>query len=201
MSNDSCETVRLKVENNDPYSLLRSYAKESKIMSIAYHKSEVYYRWMFKCFNYPVVVLSAVNTVCTGIGMNGYILLGISLCMLILLGFDKLIDPKDKSVDANKFSVEYGEISGNIKQFIMSNDRSRDDIKNYSEIMYSLLVKWKAFNPPIKDVFVEEAQKEKLPKVRDSMTHMKPQTPKKKSSLTGLERLDMPRSPVILDTD
>lgn len=165
MRGSGSSSARLKL-GNDPYGLLRSYAKESKILSKAYHMSECYYRSMYKYFNYPVVVLSTCTSVCAGLNLNEYVIMGLSFSTLILLGFDKLIDPKDKEFQANKFSVEYGEINSNVKQFILSNDRTRDEVKAYSETVYSLFNKWKSFNPPIKDKFVTSAKLQHAEKLR-----------------------------------
>lgn len=163
----------------DPYTLLRRYAKDSKTTARAYSLSEAYYRSLSKYLNYPVVALSAVSTVCAGLDINKYVLMGVSLATLILLGFDKAIDPKDREHDANKFAVEYGEIASNIKQFVLSNNRTQGEVKAYSETVYSLLTKWKAMNPPIKQSFVTQAKTYYLERVRKHKTrlHAHPPTP------------------------
>ena len=170
------------------YNLLKSYYKESKILSKAYSLSEQYYRNMFKIFNYPVVVLSAVNTVCLGVNVNQYITLSLSLSMFILLGFDKLIDPKDKEHESNKYSVEYGEISSNIKQFIMSNNRTKEEIKNYTEIIFSLITKWKSFNPPLKDKFIKIVRQQYTDKLR---SHTNEVLPPRDSSMFNKNEMDV----------
>lgn len=165
MSDDESSGVRLKIDN-DAYGLLRDYARESKIYSKAYHTSEVYFRNMWKCFQYPVVVLSAISSVCAGLDVNRYALLGLSLLSLTLLGFNQLINPREKEFTAHTFSIEYAEIAGSIKQFYLSNSRSRDEIKSYSEQMYALLTKWQTMRPSLRDKFLNEARQRYAKKTR-----------------------------------
>lgn len=175
----------------NPYILLRSYAKDCKIQSKAYHLSEVYYNNLWRCFQYPLVVLSAVSSVCAGLNVNQYALLGLSLATLTLLGFDKLIDPKERSHTANMYSVEYGEIASNIKQFILANNRTKEEIKTYTEQVHTLISKWKVLNPPIYDRFVEQAGRQYTEKLRNHkltvphiQTEATPPSQKKKRNST-----------------
>lgn len=166
MRNSDSDSVKVALINDDVYGLLWTYSRESKVYGKAYSMSESYYRRTYKIFNYPLVILSAVSTICSGLNIHQYIMLGIALSMMILIGFDKLINPKEKEHDANRFAVEYQEIASNIKQFIMSNNRSKAEVKAYSETVYALISKWKSINPPLKDSFVKQATVDITTKLR-----------------------------------
>ena len=108
---------------NDPYYLLKLYGKEAKVNSRAQELSEKYHRKLFKLLNYPLVILSAGASVLAGLNINQFVTMGVSLAMLILIGFDKIIMPTDKAQRANQMKTEFGEISRGVKQFLLSNDR------------------------------------------------------------------------------
>ena len=140
-----------------PYDLLSSYAHQAKIKSVAYSYSESYYRNMYKWLTYPMVVLSAISTVIAVLDVNKYILIGLNLSMLILIGFTQLIDPKNKEQSAHNISTEYNEINSNVIQFIRSNNRTTEEIKQYGEIIHGELQIWDSLAPPCKDVFIQKA--------------------------------------------
>lgn len=148
------------IKQNDPYFLLRQYSKDSKVKSKAYSYSESYYRNMYKFFTYPLVVLSSVSTVLAGFHVNEYVLMGISLVTLTLVGFNQVIKPKDKEHEANKVKTEFAEISSDCKKFIYTNNRTSDDIRNFCEVIHELINTWNSLSPPIKDRFITQAKKE-----------------------------------------
>lgn len=160
------DSVKIELQADDIYGLLLSYIKDTKILNKSYSMSEKYYRNMYKIFNYPLVILSTVSTILSGLNVNQYILLGLSAIMLILLGFDKLISPKEKEHEANRYSTEYGEIASSIKQFIMSNNRTKAEVKAYSETIFALITKWRSMNPPVKDKFIKQATEDQTIKLR-----------------------------------
>lgn len=142
----------------DPYYLLRIFSKEAKIKKIAYGYSEEYYLNLWRLITYPLVVLAAISTVLAGLDVNQYALLGLNLAMLILTGFERAINPKEKEQNANKIKIEYAEIHNHIKNFIYSNSRTKAEIKAYSDHITELLSKWNAFSPPIFSRFINKAQ-------------------------------------------
>lgn len=152
---------------SDQYYLLKIYARESKILSYAYSLSESYYRNLYKYFNYPLVILSASSTVLSGMNENTYIIMGISLSMLILIGFDKLIDPKDREHKANQFKVEYGEINSNIKLFILNNGKVSHEIKAYASQIHEMMNKWQSINPPVFSKFIKLSTIKYTKKIRN----------------------------------
>ena len=160
------DSLKIELGADDIYGLLLSYIKDTKILNKAYSMSEKHYRNMYKMFNYPLVILSTVSTILSGLNANQYILLGLSATMMILLGFDKLISPKEKEHQANRYAVEYGEIASSIKQFIMSNNRTKAEVKAYSETIFALITKWRSMNPPVKDKFVKQATLDCTTKLR-----------------------------------
>ena len=154
MSNEDSESYLL----NNPYALLKDYAKKSKIYAEALSLSENYYRQMYKYIMYPMVIISAVSSVLSGMNMNNYIVMSLNLSSLILLGFNSTISPKDKEKEAHNIAVEFSEINRSIKQFVYSNNRSRSEIKQYSELIASQMNIWIGLSPPIKDRFIKEAK-------------------------------------------
>ena len=157
------------------YELLMGYAKQAKILSKAYGSSEQYYRQMYKIFTYPVVILSTVSTFLAGFDYNNYIVMTLSLATTIMVGFNTAIDPNKKEQLAHNVSVEFREIHSNVKQFIYSNNRTQDEIKNYSNVIYELLRTWQSLAPPIKAKFLKEAEIECTTRVRKSNTHNTPE--------------------------
>jgi hypothetical protein len=151
---------------NGPYALLKEYMLESKTLSIAYKKSEAYYRMLHKYLTYPIIVTSAVASVCSGFALSQYIVLGLSLTTLLLSGFNSAINPKEKEHLANQVSTEFGEISSNILQFILENSKTRSEIKAYSQLIHELLNTWKSQSPSVKNKYLAEAQIEACPRLR-----------------------------------
>ena len=166
MSKNTSESDSLMDINNNPYGLLKSYMKNAKIKSKAYSYSEKYYRNLYKYLSYPLVVITATNTVLSGFSLNPYILMGLSFSSLVLIGFDKLINPKDKEHKANQIQSEFGEINRNIKQFVSENNKSRDEIKSYSQTINEVINIWESLSPPIQDKFITKAQNDYAKKIR-----------------------------------
>ena len=162
------EFSALKPSSPGPYALLKKYMHESKVLSIAYKKSEAYYRSLYKCLTYPVIVTSVVASVCSGLDLNRYILLALSLSTLMLSGFNSAINPKDRENKANQVSTEFGEISSNISQFIYENSKSKDDIKAYSQLVHELLNTWKSQSPSIQKKYLDKAKIEACQRLRVS---------------------------------
>jgi len=149
-------------KSGDPYYLLKIYGKTAKIKSKAYSYSEAYFRQMYKYLTYPLIILSASATMLSGFDahpFSSWVVMGISLTTLILVGFNQAINPKDKENRANQIKTEFGEISGNVKQFIMENNKTRQEIKIYGQLIHEQLNIWNSLSPPIKDKFIEKAEK------------------------------------------
>jgi len=146
------------MKNGDPYFLLRSYCRTAKIKSKAYGYSERSYRDMYKYLTYPLILLSATNTILSGFTEHPYIVMGIAFSSLVLVGFNQSICPKDKEHMACTVKVEFGEISGNVKQFIMENNKTVEEVKNYSALIHEQLQIWNGLSPPIRDIFVKKAE-------------------------------------------
>lgn len=150
----------------DNYALLREYRREAKILESAYAKSRLFYRRLWELFTYPVVILSACLSVLTGLEIHKYVTMALSLILLLLAGFDRVINPKDLEHKAHTFVVEFKEIQLNIKQFILANDRTPQEIKAYCSTVCELMKKWNALKPFIWEKYVKEATLEHAKKVR-----------------------------------
>ena len=148
------------------YSLLKGYLKEAKVLATAYKKSEGYYRRLSKWVTYPVIVTSAIGSVCAGIGVSDYALMGLSLTTLILSGFNGAIDPKGKEQRANQFKTEFTEIASNINQFIYENNKSVEEIKTHSQLIHEILNTWKSQAPPVSEEYVKDASLRRVQRLR-----------------------------------
>lgn len=156
----------------NPYKLLKFYGTEAKIKSKAYGYSEAYYRWLAKALSYPIIVISAVSSVLAGLDeFDQYILMCLSLSTLILVGFTTAISPKDKEQKAAQHKVEFGEIDANIRQFILENNKSHEEIKTFSEIVHSEMNVWNSLAPAIQDRFMERATRECTARTRATCKH------------------------------
>ena len=144
------------------YGLLKKYADEARILSIAYAYSESKFRMLNKWLTYPVIILSSLASVFSGLDMDKFILLGLSLSILILSGFNTAIGPLDRSNRANQFKTEFDNISSDIGQFINENNKTKDEIKAYSAQCHELLNVWKSLSPPVQSSFVKQASIEVL---------------------------------------
>jgi hypothetical protein len=151
---------------NDPYALLRQYKQEANILSKAYGASESYYRQMYKTFTYPLVVLTTISTVFSGFDIHQYAVVGLNLCTLLLLGFNTAIDPKDKEHQAHQVSGEFSEIQSGITQFIRENSKSRAECRQYSQIVVEQMTIWRSLSPPIRQKYLDDAQKKYGKRVR-----------------------------------
>jgi hypothetical protein len=171
------------LQRGDVYYLLRTYARESKILSKAYAMSESYYRNLYKYLTYPLVVLTTISTLISGLEINTYVVISINLAMLLLIGFNTTISPKDKEHSAHTVSGEFGEIKASINQFITENSKSADDCRNYSQLVLEQVKIWKSLSPPVKDKYMNIATKQCARKVRN--TH--PQLQKKNMPIDSVE--------------
>lgn len=135
------------MRGDDPYALLVEYSNEAKILTLAHGYTAQWYNDLSKYLNFPVILLSAASSVCAGLKIDPYILLGMTLSILILTSFDHAINPKSKQHNHMLAKVEFDEIAGNLRQFIGSNHRTAVEIKEYSEEILTYLQKWKSVSP------------------------------------------------------
>ena len=152
----------------DPYVLVRSYMQQAEIVSKAYEYSEAYYRSLNKTFSYPLVVVSAAMTVVSGAKFNQYALLVMTFINLILVGLSKVIDPRDKEFKASQIKTEMGEIASNAKQFLNANNRTRQEVKVFSELLHEQINIWKSLCPPINDRFLQRAKSQCAKRTRST---------------------------------
>ena len=142
-----------------PYDLLLSYGHQSKIKSKAYGMSSSYYRNLHKWLTYPQIILSAVSTISAVIDINQYALISLNVSMLILVGFNQAIQPKQRENDAHQYAIEYSELYSNIKQFININNRTQAEIKAYTAIILDQMNVWDSLSPPCRDKYLQKATK------------------------------------------
>lgn len=152
-------------EQRTPYYLLELYREEAHILATAYGLSASYFRWLHKLLTYPLIVLSAVSSVCAAGGVpetfiyKQYLLMGLSLLTLILAGFNTVINPQDKSNAADRVSNEFDKVSSDCRQFICENNKTRQEVKHFSKLTLELLETWKSLSPPIKTLFSKQAKR------------------------------------------
>lgn len=151
---------------NSPYTLLMSYARDAKIRSRAHRKSANFFLNLYRVLNYPTVLLSAVSSVLAGVKVDQYFLLCTSLTILVLGSFDHTISPKNSQHLHLMASQEYEEIAGNIKQFIQINNRSHEEIKQYSISIHEYINKWNGFAPNIPFDYLQKSKVEKANRIR-----------------------------------
>ena len=168
------------------YRLLVGYMNESKILALAYDKSSSYFRFVYKCLTYPIVVTSAVATVCASLDVNKYIIVGLSLVTLILSGFNSAVNPKDKQNNAHNVSIEFSEIHSNVQQFVCENHKTGDEIKAHAQLIHELLNVWKSQAPPISKCYLKQAAAESILRIRQSQ---KNGTQSPRLEFRGLEKL------------
>ncbi len=147
-------------KNTDQIDLLKRYAHEAKYKSLAYKYSEMYHRNTYKCLAYSLVLFSAANTILSGLKMDNYATTIVSACTLLFIGFDRVIRPKDKEHNANRISVEMGEIEANITHFLYMDNKKDEDMKSFAKTVRELLNTWNGLAPPIKERYVKFAQRE-----------------------------------------
>ena len=145
-----------------PYTLLEQYKTESQILSKAYKLNEGYHLFVHRCLTYPLIVLSTVSSVIAGLRMPSleYALLGLSLIILLLSGFNTALTPKDKQYASNKISNEFAEIALNIHQFVIENNKSKDEIKMYSQKMLAVFEIWRSVAGEINPKYLQQARLE-----------------------------------------
>lgn len=135
------------------YTLLQAYIKEADQLSGAYSLAGDYYRLVYKTLAYPLVVVTAANSVFAAAGVNvlyrNPILIGLSLCSLILAGFSSLLNPQEKANRVDQVSTKFDEIAADARQFLHENSKTRHEIKSFSQLTHELLDTWKSLMPPI----------------------------------------------------
>jgi hypothetical protein len=155
------------------YLLLKTYMNEAQILSLAYSKSESYYRTLYRIMNYPIIITSAIGTIAAGLKLNEYVLMSISFSTVVISGFNGIINPKEREQKANQISLEFDEIYSNINQFILENDKSKEEIKAYSQLIHTSINNWKSISPNIREKFMKEATAECMEKIRKHSPNLK----------------------------
>ena len=140
-----------------PYKLLHDYKKQATIQSNAYKYSEGFYRSLHKWLTYPIILLSAVSTILSGFNINHYSIMSISFSTLVLVGFERAINPKDKEQKSCQIKIEMNEIASNIKQFILNNHRTEEEIKQYTQLIHEQINIWNSIAPPIQDMYITKS--------------------------------------------
>jgi hypothetical protein len=148
------------------YKLLLDYMNEANILSMAYRKSERYYRNLYNYLTYPVILTSTLSAVSSGLGVNRYILLGLSLTTLLITGFNSALNPANKEKLANQVGIEFGEIASNVRQFVQENSKTETEIKAYSQLIHELINTWQALAPPLKETYIVQARSEVAVRIR-----------------------------------
>jgi hypothetical protein len=159
------------------YKLLKQYKDESKILASAYKMSEAYWRKVHKYLTYPVIVLTSLSSILASVDIGGvpgstlqytrYALLCLSFTTMILSGFNAAISPKDKESKANQSSTEFSEISSNINQFIVENNKTNNEIKTFSQLQLELLETWKSLSPPVSSEYIDKFTREIASRTRN----------------------------------
>ena len=142
------------------YGLLEKYKTESAVLCRAYKLNEYHYLFLHKILTYPLIILSTFSSVIAGLRRPEleYVILAISLVILILSGFNTVINPKAKEFFSNKISNEFNDLALNINQFIIENNKSKDEIKIYSQKTLELFEIWKSMAPEIPSRFTNQAK-------------------------------------------
>ena len=165
----------IKTEGQHPqavvksYELLEKYMDEAKVNASAYSMSERYFRKMAKWLTYPIIITSAVATICATIPqVSQYVLLGLSLVTLILSGFNQAIKPEHKSHEAHNVAIEFNEIHKNVQQFLYENGKTLAEIKAYTQHVRDILNIWISQSPEIRQVYIKRATNESIKRLRPS---------------------------------
>lgn len=140
--------------------LLKQYHKKCTVLKNAYNMQESYWRSLYKKLQYPIVILSGIAAVTSLLKLNQYIAAGTSFLNLILAGFIQTINPKDKELKCNQVKIEYNELSQNINQFLIENDKTKEEYKQYSQQVLSLIEVWDSLAPPVSNSYLNKADKE-----------------------------------------
>jgi hypothetical protein len=162
MNNSNSESSLIK----NPYDLLQKYARDSKIKSKAYAMSEAYYRKMYRYINYSLIILTSFSTALSIFELHKYVLVGLNLSSLIILAYDKLIKPKEKEYSAHQINIEMLEINRNIKQYLNENNRTHDEIKDYSRQILIQMNLWASLAPPCASRYIKKATKESMKRIK-----------------------------------
>jgi hypothetical protein len=165
------ELIDIHTKNSiGAYSLLQKYEKQAKINSIAYKMSERYWRMFYKLLQYPLLVITTLVSVFATIDIDHYVLVGLSFVSLLLSGFITIINPKEKEGRANQVSNEFNIISSNICQFITENNKTKNELKAFSQRQLELLEIWNTLSPPIFQGYLKQASAEVSKPVRLAST-------------------------------
>ena len=147
--------------SNGPITLLKQYHKKCTVLNKAHTMQETYWRNMGKYLSYPIVVLSAVGGITALLPeINHYILAGLSFSTLVLSGFIQAVNPSSKEIKNSQVKTEYGELSANIHQYLLENDKTKDEYKAYSQSILPIIEIWDSLSPPVKSKFIKLAEKE-----------------------------------------
>ena len=107
---------------------------------------------------YPLLVVTVLSSVFSTIDIDHYVLMGLSFTSLLLSGFTTVINPKEKEQKANQISNEFHMISANICQFITENNKTKNELKAFSQMQLELIEFWNSLSPPISPKYIEKAK-------------------------------------------
>jgi hypothetical protein len=156
--------------NTGAYSLLQKYEREAKINAVAYKMSERYWHMFYKLLQYPLLVITTLVSVFATIDIAHYVLVSLSFVSLLLSGFITIINPKEKEQRANQVSNEFNMISSNICQFITENNKTKNELKAFSQRQLELLEIWNSLSPSIFQGYLKQASAEVSKPVRLAST-------------------------------
>jgi len=109
----------------------------------------------------------SISTVISTLNFDNRILIGLSLVSLILVGFNNIINPLDRSHNARSISIEFSEIFSNIEEF-MFESKTDEERKIYANHINSIILIWRSQMPNIFDKHIRRAKLENAPIIRPS---------------------------------
>ena len=128
---------------------------------------EKFHRRTNKILAYPVVVLSAVASVLSSLSVSKWLLAGINIATMSLAGLVTTINPTEKAMICNQVGHEFEELAAGINQFIYENNKTKEELKNFSQVTLGLMETWSGLSPPVRDSYVQAATRQwcKVPRV------------------------------------
>jgi hypothetical protein len=155
---------------SDPHSKLVEYMNEVKTLSHANGLTASWFEDMSKFLNYPVLVLSATSILCSGLRIEPYIVMGLSIITFMCSGLYHTLQPNIRQTSYVISEVEFSEISSNIQKFIGLKDRNITDIKEFSNNIFTYIQKCKREAPPVPRRFIDQAQMFRKNRIRKQKT-------------------------------
>lgn len=144
------------------YKLLRKYAENARVSSLAHKHAECHYRKLNRVLLIALMLLTTTSSIIVSIeviDVNHIVSKLITYLATIISGVISIVKPAERFTQHNAIASEYNDVYTDIEQLLMTT-MSRAEILDANHLYLGKLQIFDSQAPPIADSFVNRALKE-----------------------------------------